>query len=80
MYVQLLRQSKARQLRLRTAPLFFQREKEELPQAGFRPCHVLHVRLHVHVLCPVARNHCRNGHCQNDCGGSIQEYNKAVVF
>ena len=35
-YVQSLRQSKARQLRLKTTPPF-PREKEELPQAGFEP-------------------------------------------
>ena len=34
MYVQLLRQGKARQLRLRKTPLF---SEEELPQAGFEP-------------------------------------------
>ena len=34
MYVQFLRQGKARQLCLKTTP-FFRREKEELPQAGF---------------------------------------------
>ena len=36
MYIQSLRQGKAKQLRLKTTP-FFPREKEELPQAGLEP-------------------------------------------
>ena len=53
-----LGQGKAKQLRLKTTPLF-SREKEELPQAGFEPatfcvlgrCYAYMYIYYVHILC-----------------------------
>ena len=48
MLTQSMRQGKVEQLRPKTT-LFFSREKEELPQAGFKPATYMYKCVHVHA-------------------------------